>query len=131
MDWIKTLETELSHRFRRVAPFSRKPRVANRIEPGIVGIQIDETALNQEVSNFEYIAPASGMCHAGTPGSIRMLSRAGSLDGERVAAGHDPIEGGVIMKDMLDQTAEVAEQPSDLALAGGEAPLGKEDLSIL
>src|SRR5262249_56680234 len=114
-----------------IASAGGEPRVSRRVEPGIIGIQINETTLDEKVANLEHIAPSPGMRHACAPRSIEVLSRAGSLDSKRVPASHDPVEGRVIVEDVLDEPAEVCEQLSDLFLACGEAPFWKEDLSIL
>ena len=121
----------LIHRFRSIPTSSREPRVAGRIESGVIRVQINEAALDEEISNLEDIAPASSMCYAGPPRSIDMSSGACSFDGERVGAGHDPIKRGVVVKNMLDEAAEVAEELTDLFLTGRQTPFRKEDLSIL
>src|SRR4029450_3438266 len=60
-----------------------------------------------------------------------MSSGARSFDGKCVGAGHDPIERGVIVENVLDEAAEVAEELTDLFLTGRQTPFWKEDLSIL
>src|SRR5262245_4294206 len=102
-------QTLRPHRFRSIPTSRREPRVPGRVESGVIRIQINEAALDEEISNLEYIAPASSMGHAGPPGSIDMSSGACSFDGKRVGAGHDPIKRGVVMENLFDKAAEVAE----------------------
>src|SRR5215510_7234171 len=60
-----------------------------------------------------------------------MSSCAGSFDGKRVGAGHDPVESGIVVENVLDEAAEVAEELTDLFFAGGQTPFREKDLSIL
>src|SRR5262245_18182236 len=99
----------LAHRLGGFASFVRQPRIASRIQSGVVGIQVNETTLDQEITNLEDITPTSGVRHACAPRSIGVLAGARSLDGKRIRAGHDPVECGIVVEDMLDKAAEVGE----------------------
>src|SRR3954468_18661857 len=106
-----------------------QPRVALRVLAGVVGIEVDEAALDLEVADLEYVAPASRgpVRHAGAPRAVAVLAVARALRDDRVGAGEDPVEVGVVMADRLQRRADVAEQLPDLLLAVGEAPLGEVD----
>src|SRR3954453_2914194 len=109
-----------------------QPRVALRVLAGVVGIEVDEAALDLEVADLEYVAPASRgpVRHAGAPRAVAGLAVARALRDDRVGAGEDPVEVGVVVADRLQRRADVAEQLSDLLLAVGEAPLGEVDLRV-
>src|SRR5688572_18295552 len=77
------------HGLRRIATGGGEPRVASGIEPGIVRIEIDEAALNQEIAHFENIAPAPRVRHPGMPGSVTVHAGTRALHREEIAAGHD------------------------------------------
>src|SRR5690242_8550444 len=49
--------TTLPHGPRCIAPVCREPRIPCGVETGVVGIEVDEAALNQEVAHLEDIAP--------------------------------------------------------------------------
>src|SRR5689334_15263417 len=99
----------LPHGLRSIPTSRREPRVPSRVESGVIRIQINEAALDEEISNLEDIAPSSSMGYPGTPRSIDMSSGACSFDGKRVGASHDPIKRGVVVENLLDKAAEVAE----------------------
>src|SRR6185295_10553207 len=81
--------------------------------------------------HFEYVAPTARMRDAGPPGTVHVGAGARALAGEGVRAGHDPVEGRVVVQDALQQRAEIREQLADLRFAGGEAPLGEEHLRVV
>src|SRR5262249_31242811 len=107
--WILCLFVASPHGLGGVTPAGREPRISCGIESGIIRIKVDKTTLDEKVANFENVAPASGMGHAGSPRSVEMLAGAGSFDGKGIGAGHDPVEAGVVVQDVLDQAAEVGE----------------------
>src|SRR5688572_25985988 len=121
----------LWHRLRRIASASREPVVTRRVETSVIGIEIDEAALNQEVADLEDIAPASRMRHTGAPRPVLVFTGARTLDGEDVRAGHDPVERGVVVQDRFDPAAEIREELPDLLLAGRQPPLREEHLRIV
>jgi hypothetical protein len=102
-----------------------QPRVPRRILSGIVWIEVDEAAVNQPVADLEHIAPAAGapLGIAGAPGPVRVLAVARSLAHDLIAAGEDPVEFGIMVRDGFDGGAHVAEEFSDLFLTPGHAPL--------
>src|SRR5467141_5297104 len=121
----------LSHRFGSVTAAGREPGIALGVEAGVVGIEVDEAALDQEVANLEDVAPAARVCDAGAPLSVAVDTGACSFTGERVGTGHDPVERGVIVQDALDKSTKIGEQLTDLFLAGCQAPFWKENLCIV
>src|SRR5262245_43664000 len=94
-----------------------EPGITRGVETGVVGIEIDEAALNQEVTYFEDVTPASGVRNPGAPGAFPVLARARAFDGEDIGAGHDPVEGRVVVEDVRDAAAEVGKELKDLLLA--------------
>src|SRR4051794_38955310 len=56
---------------------------------------------------------------------------AGALRDDRVRAGEDPGELGVVVLDRRQRATDVGEQSADLLLAGGQSPLGEHDLGIV
>src|SRR5262249_38543720 len=89
----------------------REPGIALGVLRGVVGIEIDEHALDLPVADLEDIAPAAGgpVGDAGAPGAVAVLAVAGSLADDEVAAREDPVEAGVVVDDRLDGGADVAE----------------------
>ena len=59
-----------AHRLRWIAPLGRKPGVTNRVETGVVRVEIDEAALDQKVAYLEHIAPAARVRDACAPGAV-------------------------------------------------------------
>src|SRR3954470_7972592 len=106
-----------------------EPGVAGGVLAGVVGVEVDEAALDEEVADLEHVAPASGapVRHAGPPRAVLVLAVAGALGDDRVAAGEDPVERGVVVLDRLEGAADVAEQLADFGLALGDSPLREVD----
>src|SRR6185437_10139811 len=71
-----------------------QPGIAVCIFAGIVGIEVNEDALDLPVADFEHVAPTTGrpLRRSGTPGAIAMLAVAFALADDEVAAGEDPVE---------------------------------------
>src|SRR6266516_6263914 len=107
-----------------------EPGVAGGVVAGVVGVEVDEAALDLPVADLEDVAPAtrSPFGGAGAPGAVGVLAVAGALAGEGVAAGEDPVEVRVVVGDRLDGAADLGEQPADLVLAGRQAPFREVDL---
>src|SRR5262249_14828669 len=91
-----------SHRSGWIAPARSQPRIALSIEARIIRIEVDKATLNQKVTDFENVAPAARVCYAGAPGAVAMDAGAGTLAGESVRTGHDPVEGCVIVQDAFE-----------------------------
>jgi hypothetical protein len=72
-----------AERHRRIASVAGQPRVAVGVESGVIGIEVDEAALDQEVTNLEHVAPPSGMRDPRAPLAILVLSEARSLKTSR------------------------------------------------
>ena len=53
-----------------------EPGVARVVAAGVVGIEIDEAALDLPVADLEHVAPAAGTMfgHAGAPGPVATLA---------------------------------------------------------
>src|SRR5215510_645044 len=71
------------------------------------------------------------MCHSCPPRAVLILAGARALDRKDVGAGHDPVEGCVVVQDAPDAGAELAEELADLLLAGGQAPLREKHLGVV
>src|SRR5262245_10396014 len=110
-----------------------EPRVAPGVLPGVIGVEVDEDPLDEEVADLEHVAPAAGapLGHPGPPGTVAVLAMAGALAHQDVATGEDPVEARVVVDDPLEGPANVAEQPDDLVLARGQPPLGEVDLRVV
>src|ERR1700733_2317510 len=107
-----------------------EPRIPSRVLAGVVGIQVDEAALDLPVADLEHVAPPPGapLRHASAPGAILVLAVAGPLTDHDVAAREDPVEGRVVVADRPQRRADVAEHPADLLPAAGQPPLGEGNL---
>src|SRR5262249_28176728 len=110
-----------------------QPGITRGVLAGVVGVEIDEAALDLPVADLEDVAPAAGtpFRHAGAPWPIAMLASAGAFADHQIAAGEDPVEVRVIVADRLQGAADVAEQLADLVLAAGDAPFREIDLGIV
>src|SRR2546428_6601474 len=128
---VRVQKEPLSHRFGGVTAAGREPGIALGVEAGVVGIEVDEAALDQEVPDLEDVAPAARVCDAGAPLSVAVDTGACAFTGERVGTGHDPVERAVIVQDALDESTKIGEQVTDLFLAGCQAPVWKENLCIV
>ena len=51
----------LGHRLRRIPAVHTEPRVAIRVLPGVIGVEVDEAALDEVVAHLEDVGPASGV----------------------------------------------------------------------
>src|SRR4051812_29052952 len=109
-----------------------QPGVAGGVLAGVVGVEVDEAALDEEVTDLEDVAPAARtpFGYAGPPGAVLVLAVAGALGDDQVGAGEDPGELAVVVLNGLQRAADVGEQLADL-LAGGQAPLGEHDLGVV
>ena len=114
-----------------VPAVGRQPWIAVGVGACVVGIEVDEAALDEEVAHLEDVAPAARVGHAGAPGAVLVLAVARALAGERVATAHDPVEVGVVVPDALQGPADVGEALSDRLLAVGQPPLGEVDLRVV
>src|SRR5262245_14543623 len=121
---------QTSHRFGWISTAGGQPRITLSIKPRIIRVEVDKATLNQKISNFEDIAPAARVRHAGAPRAIAMNAGACTLAGENVRTAHDPVEGRVVVQDAFDQSTKISEQLPDLFFACGKPPFGKENLSI-
>src|SRR5436190_14453933 len=56
-----------------------QPRIARGVGAGVIGVEVDEAALDQEVADFEHVAPSTGapLGHARAPGAVLVLAEAG------------------------------------------------------
>src|SRR5262245_34143337 len=110
-----------------------EPGVARGVLAGVVGVEVDEAALDLPVADLEHVAPAAGAVLGvpGPPGPVLVLAVAGPLHGQHVAAGEDPVELVVVVLDGLEGAADVAEHLADLLPAVGNAPLGEVDLGVV
>ena len=70
------------------------PGIAGGVLAGVVGVEIDEAALDLPVADLEHVAPAAGapFRHAGAPRPVLVLAMAGAFADDDVAAGEDPVE---------------------------------------
>src|ERR1700675_2683717 len=93
-----------------------QPGVARGIGAGIVGVEIDEAALDLPIANLEHVAPAPGavLGDAGAPLAVLVLAVAGAFADHEITAGKDPVEVRVMMLDRFDGAADIAEQFADL-----------------
>ena len=68
--------------------FFVEPGIARRIFARVVGVQIDEAAVDLPISDFEDIAPATGpvLWNVGTPGPIAVLAVTRPLTDNEVLA---------------------------------------------
>src|SRR4029077_11798441 len=89
--------------------WSAEPGIAVSVLGGVVGVEVDEASLDEEVPDLEHVAPAAGLplVDAGPPGAVAMDAVAGALAGEGVGAAHDPVEIRVVVHDLLDRPAHV------------------------
>src|ERR1700729_4073226 len=80
-----------------------QPRVARRVLAGVVGVQVDEAALDLPVADLEHVAPPARapVGDAGAPGPVLVLAVAGALAHDGVRAREDPVEVGVVVADRL------------------------------
>src|SRR5882672_48811 len=111
---------------------ARKPRIARRVLAGVIGVEIDEAALDQPVANLEHVAPAprAPRGHIGAPRAVAMFAVARALADDKIGAGEHPVEIRVVVRDRLQCGADVAEQLADLLPAGGDAPFREIDLRV-
>src|ERR1700730_743992 len=124
------------------SPSGRRGRQwsGNRVQPWIalgvlacvVGVEVDEAALDLPVANLEDIAPAAGtpFGHPGPPWSVTVLSVAGALAYHDVTCEH-PVELGVVVLYRFDRAADIGEELADAFLARRQSPLGEADLGVV
>src|SRR3954451_8396589 len=115
-------------RLGRVAPVRRQPGGAVGVAARVVGVEVDEAALDEEVAHLEDVAPAPGVRHARAPLAVVVLAVARPLARERVAAAHDPVEVRVVVADRFEAPADRAEHLADLVPAVRHPPLREVDL---
>src|SRR3954471_17453980 len=109
-----------------------QPWVAALIASRVVGVEVDEAALDLKVADLEDVAPAPGapLWHARAPWPVLMLAVRGPLGDDRVATGEDPVEVRVVVPDGLELGADVAEHPPDLLAPVGDPPLREHHLGV-
>src|SRR5260370_2989470 len=105
----------------------RQPGIPCCIVSGVVGVQVDEAPLDQEVPDLEDVAPPAGapFRHAGPPGPVLVLPVACALHDAGVRARVDVGEFGVVVVDGRHRAPDVGEQLTDLLPARGPAPPGE------
>src|SRR5215469_2302313 len=110
-----------------------QPGVALGVLGRVIGVEVDEAPLDLPVANLEDVAPAPGapLRHAGPPWAVLVLAVARALARHEVAAGEDPVEVRVMVRDGLDRLADVAEELADLLLAVRQPPLREVDLRVV
>src|SRR3954469_3061056 len=110
-----------------------QPGIPGGVVAGVVGVQVDEAALDEEVPDLEDVAPPARapLGHAGPPRAILVLTVTGALDDDQVRAGEEPGELAVVVLDRLQRASDIGEQSADVLLAGGQAPLGEHDLGVV
>src|ERR1700760_4339705 len=71
-----------------------QPWVARGVLAGVVGVEVDEAALDLPVADLEDVAPATRapFRHAGAPRAVLVLAVAGALAHHGVGPGEDPVE---------------------------------------
>src|SRR5580765_4836854 len=116
----------------RRARFVLEPRVAVSVPAGIVGIEVDEAAMDLPIADLEHVAPAAGapLGNARTPGAVVVLAVARAFADQDVAAREHPVEVREVVLDRLQRGAHIAEQLADPVAASGHAPLRKVDLRV-
>src|SRR5580704_2015406 len=109
-----------------------EPRVPLGVFARVVGVEVDEAALDLPVADLEDVAPSAGtpLGDPGPPGAVTVLAVAGALAYHHVGREH-PVEVGVMVDDQGDRAADVGEQLADGLLAGRESPLGEVDLRVV
>src|SRR6185436_10033457 len=100
---IPTVTVRPTQRRRRVLADARavsasgfQPRVAGGVLSRIVGIEVDEHALDLPVADLEHVAPppGTGLGITRPPRPVLMFAVARALGDDRVAAREDPVEVG-------------------------------------
>src|SRR5205807_922161 len=88
----------------RRAYVAGEPRIARRVLAGVVGIEVDEAAVDLPVADLEHVTPppCAPLGHPGTPRPVAMLAVAGPLAHDHVAAREDPVEVRVVVTDRLE-----------------------------
>src|SRR5262245_29848018 len=86
---------------------AREPGIPLGVARRVVGVEIDEAPLDQEIANLEHVAPATCLpfVDTGAPLAIPVDTVARALAGEGVGARHDPVEMRVVVDDRLDRAA--------------------------
>src|SRR3954454_6005122 len=109
-----------------------QPWVAALVASGVVGVEVDEAALDLEVADLEDVAPAPGapLRYARAPRPVLVLTVGGPLGDDRGAPGEDPVEVRVVVPDGLELRADVAEHLPDVLAPVGDPPLREHHLSI-
>src|SRR3954451_9435478 len=90
-----------------IGSLAGEPRVTVPVGARVVGVEVDEAALDLEVADLEHVAPAAGapFGHARAPRPVLVLAVRGPLGHDRVAAGEDPVEVRVVVPDGLQPRA--------------------------
>src|SRR3954467_8953889 len=109
-----------------------QPWVAALVASRVVGVEVDEAALDLEVADLEDVAPASGapFWDARAPRAVLVLAVRGPLGDDRVAPGEDPVEVRVVVPDGLQPRADVPEHLPDLLAPVGDPPLREHHLGV-
>src|SRR5579884_882890 len=108
-----------------------EPWVPGSIAPSIVGVQVDEDALNLKIADLEDIAPAPCMRHSCTPlYAICGHSRRGPFYYHEISL-HDVVEIGIVVADRLQDRAQISEQSLIFAPTSGKPPFWEIDLCVV
>ncbi|MNP53176.1 hypothetical protein D3C76_1476270 [compost metagenome] len=63
--------------------------------------------------------------------AVDVFTKTGAFADQRVGARKNPVEMRIVVGNRFQAAAKVAEHLADLLTAGGQSPLGKQDLCIL
>src|SRR4051812_3961292 len=109
-----------------------QPGVAGGVLAGVVRVEVDEAALDEEVADLEHVAPppSAPLRHSGPPRPVLVLAVRRPLGHDRVAAGEDPVEVGVVVADRLQLRPDLPEHLPDLLAAVGDPPLRERHLGV-
>src|SRR5216683_385039 len=109
-----------------------EPWVALSVLGCVIGVKVDEAALDLPVADLEDVAPSASapLGDPGPPGSVTVLTVAGALAHHDVGGEH-PVEVGVMMDDRGDRAADIGKQLADALLARRQSPFGEVDLRIV
>src|SRR6476646_7474348 len=94
----------------RLGPFGQ-PRVSLGVLARVIGVEVDEAALNLPVADLEHVAPAPRLPlgQAGPPRPVAVLAVTGPFAHDHVAAREDPVELRIVVTDRDDGAADVGE----------------------
>src|SRR6202020_605878 len=109
-----------------------QPRITLGVLGRVVGVEVDEAALDLPVADLEDVAPPARrpLRYPSPPRAVLVLAMAGALADDDVAAGEDPVEVRVMMGDRLEGRPYVGEELADLLRAIRQPPFGEVHLRV-